>query len=90
MSGRIVRGAGEGSATVSAGGSRKARSSTTALPKFFPEIEPVETIELGHRVATTIYEDIAWTQENVGPVETGGWLLGRSRNYVLTRNRSRL
>jgi proteasome lid subunit RPN8/RPN11 len=43
----------------------------------------LETIELGYRVAETIRSDVAWTLENVGTVESGGWLLGRSRDYVL-------
>jgi proteasome lid subunit RPN8/RPN11 len=50
---------------------------------LYADLPPVETVELGHAVARTIREDIAWTLENLGGVESGGWLLGRSRNYVM-------
>jgi Prokaryotic homologs of the JAB domain len=53
------------------------------LPVLYAELEPVETVKLGHTVARTIREDIAWTQQHLGSQETGGWLLGRSRAYVL-------
>jgi proteasome lid subunit RPN8/RPN11 len=78
----MIRGAGEGSVTLSTG-YRRSAVSATQLPTLFEELEPAETIELGHRVAETIRTDVAWTLENVGDAETGGWLLGRSRNYVL-------
>lgn len=79
---RVVRGCGEGSATVSAGYSRRRPATTTPLPTVYEELEPVETIDLGPRLAQTIRDDIRWTMENVGEVETGGWLLGRSRDFV--------
>lgn len=82
---RIIRSGGAGSATVTYRDAHETSvTRSAALPTLYEELEPVETIELGHRVADTIRTDIAWTQENIGPVETGGWLLGRSRNYVLT------
>ena len=75
----IVRGAGEGSATVSAGHQRS-RSSATPLPAFFPELEPTYAAILGYEAEKTIRTDIGWTLENVGDMETGGWLLAAERN----------
>jgi len=62
---------------------RRSAGSVTRLPTLYEELEPVETIGLGHRVAETIRTDVAWTLENVGNVESGGWLLGCSSDYVL-------
>ena len=78
----IVRGAGEGSASLS-GAYRGRTATTTPLPTLYEELEPVETIDLGHRVAETIRTDVAWTLQTIGVQESGGWLLGRSRDYVL-------
>jgi hypothetical protein len=73
-----------GSATVSAtAGIKRTTSGSAPLPKLFAELEPVEAIELGHKVAATIFTDIAWTEEHLGRVETGGWLVGLSRSYIM-------
>jgi Prokaryotic homologs of the JAB domain len=76
MSGRIVRGGGEGSATVSTGGSRKARSTTTALPKFFPEIEPTYQVGLNSTAGRVIRSQI--NRERY--TEVGGWLFCAPHN----------
>jgi hypothetical protein len=80
--GIVVGSGGEGSARIG-NGSTRSTATATPLPTLYEELEPVETIDLGHRVAETIRTDVAWTLENVGVSETGGWLLGRSRDYVL-------
>jgi hypothetical protein len=57
----------------------------TPLPKLYEDLEPTYSAELGYTAEKTIRADIAWTQENIGSVETGGWLLAAERNpdYVL-------
>lgn len=75
----FIRGGGEASATVSRGSSRSRRAATP-LPAFFPELVPSYEATLGYTAEKTIRADIAWTQANIGHVETGGWLFASSHN----------
>jgi hypothetical protein len=84
MKSGIIRGAGEGSASVSVG-YRGSTASATPLPTLYPELEPTYAATLGYEAEKTIRTDIGWTLENVGDVETGGWLLAAEQNpnYIL-------
>jgi hypothetical protein len=64
------------SATVSTGGSRKARSTTRALPKFFPEIEPTYQVGLNSTAGRVIRREI--NQHRY--LETAGWLFCNPHN----------
>jgi proteasome lid subunit RPN8/RPN11 len=74
---RIVRSGGEGSATVTTG-SRKARSTTTALPKFFPEIEPSYQVAISSSAMGSIRRAVDGNRY----LEVGGWLYGNSGSIV--------
>jgi Prokaryotic homologs of the JAB domain len=75
---RLIRGG--GTAGIPAG-----RKPATPLPTLFEELEPTYMATLGYEAKKTIRADIAWTEENIGDVETGGWLLAakRNRDYIL-------
>jgi hypothetical protein len=77
----ISRGRTAGVSRSGSTGRRPARS--TPFPHFYPELEPTETVELGYEAEKTIRSDIRWTQEHLGDVESGGFLFGRSRGFVL-------
>ena len=74
----IIRGGGSASVTAD-------RPSATPLPTLYEELEPTYRATLGYEAEQTILTDIRWTQENVGDVESGGWLFTAERNpeYIL-------
>jgi proteasome lid subunit RPN8/RPN11 len=78
--GYIIRVAGEGTASVSTTapgqgpGSRRRARAATPLPTLYEELEPTYSASLGYEAEKTIRRDIAWTEENVGDAETGGWI----------------
>lgn len=75
----IVRGGGSASVTAD-------RPPATPLPHFYPELEPEYGVTLEYTAEQTILRDVAWTQEHLGDVETGGWLLASEHNpdYIVT------
>jgi proteasome lid subunit RPN8/RPN11 len=78
----VIRAGGPAGVSV---GSYQRSVSAAPLPRLFEELEPSYRAALGYEAEKTIRADIRWTQENVGEVETGGWLFTaeQSPDYVL-------